>query len=65
MSQYKPQWFFITSLFLIGPAFIWGYIVHQGLSGDVFWQWAAGQYMWAHHLIIRRDPFSYSLYGHR
>ncbi len=64
MSQYKPQWFFITSLLLIGPAFIWGYIVHQGLSGDVFWQWAAGQYMWVHHLIIRRDRCSYSLYGH-
>ncbi len=63
MNQYKPRWLFIAFLALIGPTFVWAYVMHAGLSGDVFWQWAAGHYMWVHHRIIRRDPFSYSLYG--
>lgn len=39
-----------------------GRVVHQGLSGDVYWQWAAGKMMLAQHQILRRDPFSYTLF---
>jgi hypothetical protein len=34
-----------------------------GLSGDVFYQLAAGQWMLAHHAVIRHDVFSYTVSG--
>jgi hypothetical protein len=37
--------------------------MHTGLSGDVFYELAAGRWMLAHHAIIRRDVFTYSVPG--
>jgi hypothetical protein len=38
-------------------------IMHSGLSGDVFYQLAEGQWMLAHHAVIRHDVFSYTVAG--
>jgi len=37
--------------------------MHSGLSGDVFYQVAAGRWMLAHHAVIRHDVFSYTVLG--
>ena len=37
--------------------------MRTGLSGDVFYQLAAGQWMLAHHAVIRHDVFSYTVNG--
>ncbi len=37
--------------------------MRTGLSGDVFYQLSAGQWMLAHHAVIRRDVFSYTVNG--
>lgn len=51
-------------LLLLGPALLWGQVIHSGISGDVFWQLAAGNWMWLHGHVITRDPFSFTLHGH-
>ena len=38
-------------------------VMQSGLSGDVFFQLAAGQWMLAHHAVIRHDVFSYTVRG--
>ncbi len=38
--------------------------IHHGLSGDVYWQWAAGRLMLRHGQVLQRDPFSYTLWHH-
>ena len=38
-------------------------VMRSGLSGDVFYQLAAGQWMLAHHAVIRHDVFSYTVTG--
>ena len=38
--------------------------VHSGLNTDAFWQLAAGNWMLAHHTVIRSDVFSYTIPGH-
>lgn len=43
---------------------VWPEMIHHGLSGDVYWQWAAGRWMLNHGQVIRRDVFSYTLHGH-
>ncbi len=35
----------------------------EGLNTDVFWHLAAGQWMLAHHSVIRHDYFSYTIRG--
>jgi hypothetical protein len=37
--------------------------MHNGLAGDVFYQVVAGQWMLAHHAVIRHDVFSYTVAG--
>ena len=37
--------------------------MHTGLSGDVYFHWAAGNWMLDHHGVIRRDVFSYTVQG--
>lgn len=37
--------------------------MHTGLSGDVYFHLAAGRWMLAHHSVIRRDMFSYTVRG--
>jgi hypothetical protein len=37
--------------------------MQSGLSGDVFYQLAAGEWMLAHHTLIRHDVFSYTVAG--
>jgi len=32
---------------------------------DYWWNLAAGRWMWSAHHILRTDPFSYTVYGHR
>ncbi len=51
-----------AALLFLAASLFWAQSLHQGLSGDVFWQWAAGRYMIAHHQILHRDVFSYTLY---
>ncbi len=50
---------------LLAVLLVWRVTVMTGLSGDVFWQWTAGQWMWAHHRLMTRDVFSYTVFGHR
>ncbi len=38
-------------------------VMKTGLSGDVFYQLAAGQWMLSHHSVIRHDVFSYTVVG--
>lgn len=64
MKAAVPRWVFVALIGLLGPVLIWATVIHTGLSGDVFWQWAAGQYMLLHHHVLYTDPFSYSLPGH-
>jgi hypothetical protein len=40
---------------------LWRLAVGTGLSGDVFWQWTAGQWMLLHHRLLTYDPFSYTV----
>jgi len=42
----------------------WQRATRMGLSGDVFWHLAAGQWMVAHHAVLTRDVFSYTVTGH-
>jgi hypothetical protein len=37
--------------------------MHTGLSGDVFFQLAAGRWMLAHHAVVNHDVFSYTVRG--
>lgn len=37
--------------------------MHLGLGTDVFWHLAAGNWMLAHHQVIRHDVFSYTVRG--
>jgi hypothetical protein len=42
---------------------LWRLALTTGLSGDVYWQWTAGQWMLAHHRLMTTDVFSYSVRG--
>jgi hypothetical protein len=42
---------------------VWHVALFTGISGDVFWQWAAGRWMLLHHEVVRADPFSYTVHG--
>jgi len=37
--------------------------MHEGLSGDVFYQVAEGRWMLAHHAVVSHDVFSYTVLG--
>lgn len=37
----------------------------SGLNTDAYWQLAAGQWMLAHHAVIRHDVFTYTVLGHK
>lgn len=50
------------ALLAVAVSLFWAQSFHSGLSGDVFWQWAAGQYMIAHHEVLHDNVFSYTLY---
>ncbi|WP_026040588.1 hypothetical protein [Sulfobacillus thermosulfidooxidans] len=50
------------TLILLASSLFWAQSLHNGLGGDVFWQWAAGRYMIHHHLVLHDDVFSYTLY---
>jgi hypothetical protein len=54
-----PGWIGIVA----GTLILWHAAMHTGLDGDVFWQWAAGRWMLAHHRLLTRDVFSYTVYG--
>ena len=47
-----------------GVFLLWRLATHTGLSGDVYWQWAAGRWMLNHHRLLVFDPFSYTVRGH-
>ena len=49
---------------LLAVVLLWRAMTTTGLSGDVFWQWTAGQWMLAHHRLMTRDVFSYTVFGH-
>ncbi len=53
-------------VFLILVAFVVeaAQAMHHGLSGDVYWQWAAGRLMLQRGAVLHRDPFSYTLWHH-
>jgi hypothetical protein len=48
---------------VVGAALCWRIMITTGLSGDVWWQLATGQWMIAHHRLMTRDVFSYTVYG--
>ncbi|MCL4318858.1 MAG: hypothetical protein M1596_03050 [Firmicutes bacterium] len=61
MTRTDHRIMYVALLFL-ASGFFWAQSLHNGLSGDVFWQLAAGRYMIAHQMILHRDVFSYTLY---
>ncbi len=54
----------LWSFLCLGTALLFAQVAHHGLSGDVYWQWAAGRFMLRTHRVLTRDPFSYTLYHH-
>lgn len=44
-------------------------LLHLGMAGslntDVFWHLASGQWMLAHHRVLRRDVLTYTVFGRR
>ncbi|MCL8208372.1 MAG: hypothetical protein K6V97_09925 [Actinomycetia bacterium] len=54
-----PGWIGIAT----GALLLWHVALHTGLDGDVFWQWAAGRWMLAHHRLLTQDVFSYTVSG--
>lgn len=54
-----PAWVVIVG----AGALLWRVAMGTGLNTDVFWQLASGQWMLAHHGVIRHDVFSYTLHG--
>ena len=60
LFRVHPVW-----IFVIGAcALVLRTAMHQGVFNDAFWDLAAGRWMLAHHQVIRRDVFSYTIYGH-
>ncbi len=55
-----PVWIFIIA----ACALVLRTAMHQGVFNDAFWDLAAGRWMLAHHQVIRRDVFTYTIYGH-
>lgn len=49
-------------LLLLGPIYIWAHVIDSRLSGDVFWQLAAGQKMLQQGHVLHFDPFSWTRY---
>ncbi|MCY0880439.1 MAG: hypothetical protein OWS74_00435 [Firmicutes bacterium] len=62
MSSQNVSRLTAASFLLIALALTWSQAIHAGLSGDVWWQWAAGRYMLHHHEILNENIFSYTLY---
>ncbi len=56
----SPVWVFVVVL----SALVLHAAMQQGVSNDAFWDLAAGRWMLSHHQVIRRDVFSYTIYGH-
>lgn len=54
-----PGWVVIVG----SGALLWRVAMSTGLNTDVFWHLAAGQWMLAHHAVIRHDVFSYTVRG--
>ncbi len=53
-----------TLVVLVGAcAALWRQSMHTGLSGDVFYQVASGQWMLTHHAVLSHDVFSYTVAG--
>jgi hypothetical protein len=48
----------------VGCLLAWRAALQTGLSGDVFWHWAAGTWMLDHHRVMTTDVFSYTVRGH-
>lgn len=48
----------------VGVLALWRLATETGISGDVFWQWAAGRWMLAHHRLMTHDHYSYTVIGH-
>lgn len=46
-----------------GCLLLWHLAMHTGLSGDVYWQWAAGRWMLNHGHLLTHDVFSYTVLG--
>lgn len=57
--RWHPAWAVVVGC----VAAIAHFSLAQTLHGDVFWQLAAGQWMLAHHEVIRRDVFAYTIRG--
>ncbi len=54
-----PGWIVVLAM----SAILLRCVMATGLSGDVYWQLAAGKWMLAHHAIVRHDVFSYTVRG--
>jgi len=48
----------------VAAVLAWRLMTTTGLSGDVWWQLTAGQWMLAHHRLMTHDVFSYTVFGH-
>jgi len=64
IMQYTWRGIWLWSFLLVAVAVVFAQVAHQGLSGDVYWQWAAGRWMLRTHQVLKNDPFSYTLYHH-
>ncbi len=40
------------------------FTLKTGIHGDVWWDWATGQWIWHHHAVPVTDPWSWSRRGH-
>lgn len=54
-----PAWVVIV----MAAALLWRVAMNTGLNTDAFWALASGQWMLAHHAVIRTDVFSYTIHG--
>ena len=48
----------------LGCLVLWHQALHMGVFDDAFWHRASGVWMLDHHQVIRRDVFSYTVFGH-
>jgi len=58
-----PRWHPAWAVVLGCVAAVAHFALGQTLHGDVFWQLEAGRWMLAHHEVIRRDVFAYTIRG--
>ncbi len=55
-----PAWVIVVLM----AALLWRVAMDTGLNTDTFWALASGQWMLAHHAVIRTNVFSYTIPGH-